>query len=363
MRTFKVFLTEGGNVDLGDGLEADRIDMTRLNRKDFVLSIVRALRLFSKEFKATTNFRLFGYKVWTSGSTEALFNLKGISDDDFRKHKPSVGDIDVQVDKNLQPYLSPFLGVARGKTYGDAKLLGAKESAGTSVSLWQFPRYNNIRVQVDFEYVDFAKGRPTEWAKLSHSSSWQDMQQGVKGVFHKYIIQAIDARNLREVYLMSPKGKSMKKTKITNIAFSVIRGVRLKYEPVLDDKGNHMQKEGLFVYKEQPTSQSNYVTDINEMFKILFGQYPTGQDLSNFNSFTGIAELIHKNFKRDEKAKILLGFAHSLWDTKRGQRMYRGDPNRDLAEKSVAFDILLKLWKVNPGIDVEKMQREYYKAY
>jgi hypothetical protein len=362
VKPFSVFLAEGGNVDLGGGLEADKIDMTRLNRKDLVLSIVRALRLFSKDFKAATNMRLFGYKVWTSGSTEALFNLKGITDADFVKHKPLVGDIDVQVDANLQTFLTPFLGVARGKTYGDGKLLGSKQSAGTSVTLWDFPKYKT-RIQIDFEYVDFAQGRPTAWAKLSHSSSWTDMQQGVKGVFHKNIIQAIDARNLREVYLMSPKGKSMKKTKITNIAFSVVRGVRFKYEPVLDDKGNHMQKDGLFVYKEQSTSQSNYVTDINEMFKILFGFYPTGADLEAFNSFTGIAELIHKNFKRDEKQMILFGFVHSLWDTKRAQRMYRGDPNRDLAEKSTAYNILQNLWKVDPGVDVEKMKKAYYQAY
>lgn len=356
MISFKRFLAEGGNVDLGGGLSASRINMCDVDRKTLVVDIVRSLRIFSADFKRTTGFRLFGAKVFTSGSTEHLFNLKGITDEDFKKVKPAVGDIDVQIDKSLESFVIPFVAMNKGNTFGKGKLLGHKTSAGTVITLWKFECYGG-NIQVDLELVDFADGRPTEWSKLSHSSSWADMQEGVKGVFHKYLIQAIDARNLREVYIQSPAGKKMKKQQITNIAFSVTRGVRFKYKPVLNERGEQKQVDGLFVYTEMPTSESNFVTDPNEMLKILIGKQPSTQDRQDFDSFTGLLDMLKRHFTKVELKKVGDGFTNALWGKGR-QALYRGDQNRDLEEKTVAFNLMKKRWGVR--IKPDPLIKQYY---
>jgi hypothetical protein len=79
-----------------------------------------------------------------------------------------------------------------------------------------FKEYGNVFPQVDFEASEYEmqddsltgkqKFYPTEWAKFSHNSHWEDIQAGIKGVFHKYLLRAITSTltKLPNAVLLTP---------------------------------------------------------------------------------------------------------------------------------------------------------------
>ena len=110
MITFKdflingIFLTEGGNITFDDGkLFAESIDLTKIKRKElqeYFKSFFNSLNnysykeqkdyIFDKKILNTTDF--------LSGSAKHFFD-NSISDEHFLNIKNSLGDIDIQLDK------------------------------------------------------------------------------------------------------------------------------------------------------------------------------------------------------------------------------------------------------------------------
>lgn len=363
----KVILTEGGNVEI-DGIAAQRLDLNKVSRSKVVAEIDTALKLINSAFNKMYgvplwNPKLIANKEFLSGSAFHFFNLQ-IPDDQFTKIKSSVGDIDTMVDKDLAEKAKDFLTKATGKQFGPAKLIGFKPNPGqdTLISLWQF---NNppVAVQVDMELVDYDKGSPTDWSKFSHSSAWEDLSVGVKGVFHKFLLRSLTHKDAEDRYIQMKT--KLKKVNASNLAFAVTGGVREKFAPVIDPKTKKpaVAADGIGIYREIPASESNYVNDIKGMFTLLIGRKPAKGEEKYLGSFVGLLALINKYFTQEDKIKITSAFTALLFSPA-AQQLYKGDPATDKREKEIALNKLIEVLKVPVDkSELAKTLADYYSKY
>lgn len=364
MITFKNFLAEGGNVQIGD-VSAERIDLSKIDRNSIVTRINRTLQLVNLLFQKQHglplwNKELFSSKKFLSGSAFHFFN-KAISTPEFVKYKNTVGDIDTQVDKAQEKNIESFLKSITGQRFGYVTFIGYKKSVGQFITLWQFSS-PKINIQIDIELVDFNEGQPTEWSQFSHSSDWADMKEGVKGVFQKYLVRAFTTKTLREIIVLKGKKEVPTKMMSTDLAFSVNQGLRQKLTPVMDN-GKHRTIDGLQVYKEIPTKDSTYVSDLAVVFEILFGVKPKPVEIEMFGSFVGGLQLAKKYFKPAEQKMLILGFAYTLW-APGAQGLYRGNPEDDQREKNAAFMKMVDTLNVTyDKAQIDKMRVAYYENY
>ncbi len=350
-RVIRLPLTEGGNLQLPGGHEAQQIDLKVTNRAIIVPILNQVLNAINSDFAKKYKKPLWSPELlqsgeFLSGSSLHFFNVKGIPDEQFVVKKPKVGDIDTQVDKEHEANLEDYLNSVQGQVVGPSKFLGFKRGNEQFSSLWELTDVP-IKVQIDLEFVDYAEGKPTSWSQFSHSSSWDDLQAGIKGVFHKYLMRAFTTNTLRQRYIMTKTGKIQAKPIVsTDVAFAVSSGkgggMRQKYAPALDpDTGKQIEKDGIPVFKEIKPEDSTYVSDIGGMFEMIFGQPPKdAAEEKMLWSFTGGVQLAKKLLSPEAKQKLATGFVMTLFGPA-AQGLYRGDPERDKAEKLVALNTML----------------------
>lgn len=366
MISFKQFLLlEGGNVII-DNEEAERIDLSKHDRSLIVPAITALLKSVNAAFtkKAGSplwNAALFANKSFLSGSAFHFFATEQIPDEKFKKVKPSVGDIDTQVDRAQKTAIDAFLSSSKGQTIGPAKLIGHKVSGEQFISLWHLSKFN-INIQIDFELVDFAEGAPTAWAQFSHSSDWGDMTKKLKGVAHKMLLRALSAPKLMSVVIKAKTARGKDKEVLSaSHAFSVTHGIRKKLKPVLDDAGKQLSVNGKPAYHEMSTSESEGVTDLHQIYEYFFGAAPSRSDLKKFGSFTGLIDLIKTKLPKEDWVKIADGFVNTLWGAG-AQGLYRGDGLKDNEEKTAMVSILCDELGVS-STKYATTKEEYYKAY
>lgn len=365
MLRFRRFLAEGGNVKVGE-IQAQHIDLTKVDRKKMVDSIVSSLLRMNQMFE-----KKFGIPLWSdtnyikngkvfSGSSEHFINLT-IPDEEFVKAKPRVGDIDVQVDKNLSDQVDAFL--VKGLKMGQFEYVGRSATAIGQISALFKTNYKkeDLYVQMDFEFVDFNKlGMPTDWSRFSRSSSWEDIKVGVKGVFHKYLFGSIDFAHQTDVIVLKGKREKAVKEKIHALAFSAAKGLRYKYEAVIEN-GKIKKMNGLPVFKELSTKDAKSINNLRVMFQMLFAKDPSKKEIGEMGSFTGLIQLIKKNFSKQEQKRIVDEFIARTVG-KGAQKLYRGDPVTDLQAKSAAINYLVQQLGYKPSI-LDKTINDYYSVY
>lgn len=371
MLSFKKFLKEqelllcGGNVAIDDNF-ADRIDLQKIDRTKIVKVLNDCLAQINSAFEKSFglplwNEKLFKSKEFLSGSAFHFFDLQTIDDAEFAKIKSTVGDIDTQVDGNMAPMVKEFLDKSKGQTFGSLTLIGYKSSGGQYISLWKFPEFD-INVQIDLELVEFDKsGNPSPWSQFSHSSTWDDLKAGIKGVFSKVLYSSLTAPKAKKIVVKAKtaRGKDQIITK-SELSFSVLKGLRNKYEPILDSRGEQVYENGLPTYRELSTSESDNITDLTMIFNIFFGQLPTSAELKQMSSFVGTLELI-KQYMSSDVNKIADKFVDKLWGVG-AQGLYRNNPSQDLIEKSAALSILCAEFGLNPK-QYDDIKIDYYKKY
>lgn len=368
-------LLEGGNLEVG-GKQAHQIDLNKLNRSKMTATLNQLISSIDSAYK-----KMFGDHLWSpdvlkkqnflSGSSSHFFNVQGISDSDFVSKKSRVGDIDTMVDKTKEANLEQFLKTMTGQQIGPATLVGFKPGNEQFSSLWSLTD-PEINVQIDLEFVDYEQDAPTDWSRFSHSSSWQDLQAGVKGVFHKFLIQSLAALTQREFLLRKLVGRGKARAEqdvpttdnLYSFAISSKEGggLRSKYEPVLDDNGEPLVVDGLPVMKEAPTA--GYIKDISKIFSTLLGKriQDPAKVREQLWSFTGLAQLLAKSLNPKEKQRVFTAFLKKTV-MPGAQGLYKNDPARDIAEKSVAIDVLLKTLGIKPTDDVEQLKQQYQQNY
>lgn len=344
----------GGNV-IFNGVAADSIDLTKHNRTDVIENIYFSLFSVSKSYQTMFNIplwdnELFNTRGFFSGSSTHLFS-PCLSTKEIIDNKPYVNDIDVQVDKTFSDNIQQFLSENIGQSFKDLILFGFKKSAGQFITLW-FSNSLQLHVQIDFELVDFENGKPTEWSRFSHSSSWDDILLNIKGFHHKYLLQSMMASDKEPIIILTGKKRTPKPTNKSKWAFSVQRGLRLRYvetDQIID---------GLKVYDELETKDSVFYTDLETISNKLF---PI-DDNTTYNfiwSFIDIVDYLKLYKSETEQLAIVNDFFDRMFGDK-VQMIVRDDLETDRILKMHGFEYILKQLNIDldqylPLID------EYYK--
>jgi hypothetical protein len=344
---------------------------------------------FAKKYKQPIwSPALLGSKQFLGGSSLAFFDTTGISDAEFLKHKPKVGDLDTQCDVNLKPQLQEFLDSIRGKHVGNATFLGYTNAAEqfNALFLLDDPKVNGepvIKMQIDFEFGEYAQGSPTEWYRFSHSSDWADISRGVKGVFHKWLFRALTGT----VSSSTKYVVDVKKTKTTvspepvtdnNLSFAVASGqgggMSIKYEPYKDPATGKSKKDGVPLMRLIPSAQREYVQNLAQQFELLFGQEPDRDELKLQQSFIGTCQLMNKYLDEEQKQQTVKYLIDICFEPGQAQMIDRDDPDSDRDVKFAAIDAMLIGDKQNkPALTVSnakalraeavKMQAAYAQDY
>jgi hypothetical protein len=392
-KNFAQFILEGGNarvIDRETGktiARAEKIDLKVFKRSQFINDMVDMLEklndLFEKEEgrKIWKNFKVVRSGEAFSGSTEFFVNLD-IPDEEFIKHKPAIGDVDVIIPKAVSEDFEKFMPTLEGKQLTSHITYMGQDRAdfGTTwLAVFKYKRGGDeVNFQIDFEYGDWNEKdeSPSDWAKFSHNSAWEDISTGLKGVHHKFlIINLARALSKREDIVIATPSSTPEKIKLAGgkkgdqvprlLAFSVDRGLRVKYEQMKDANGDPIEMDGKLVFKEIETSKSSYIKNVDEIYAFIFGEEPTKKELEEFKSFTGLANLIKKKVSK-ENIKDLFQFV--LQENLFGKRAQILEKNNPTLDAKVKWAMVNKLFEVFPYLkdredEVIEMSEEYYKNF
>ena len=300
----KKIISEGGNLSSqspgwkgAQDVAADEIDLKVHNRSFMVGLLDKLLHDIDNAFKATYKKSLWSKellqnKQFLGGSSLHFFNTKGISDEEFVKHKPKVGDIDTQTNKELEPEIEQFLNTITGKKVGDAVFLGFSRGNEQLNGLFQFED-PPIKIQIDFEFGRYAPetNAPDNWYKFSHSSAWNDVQAGIKGVMHKYLYRALAKAGPTTKYVAKLEGRGKARAMSisgpvtdANFSFAVASvgggGVRAKYKPYIDpETGQEKIIDSIPVMEPVNPADSEYIQNLSQQFELFFNHQPDTGDL------------------------------------------------------------------------------------
>ena len=417
-------ISEGGNVRVeynGTEVGADKIDITKYDRKKLVDDLTKSLQLVSKEFQKKTKTKLLHSDMLKNlpGSGQLLFDLSKIEDAELEQHKPTFGDLDIFVPIQVMPQLYMFLQNSVDTTFYKMKYLGAKKLKAESLqnkkpkqinSIWEYDATNSkkvegapdsFKIQIDLVSVAMGAEGPAEFEHFSRSAPLEDLRVGVKGLFHKYILRAIvkimtmmksfsiitpgsyskyveaspkNEKELKEFLASKAFKLSTSADKLEGKAalntFSILYGVRNKYSPVLKYDGKPLVIDGKTVYREISPDESTKIGDIGGIYKYIFGGEPTEEEKEKLKSYTGIISLLKEKATKEQNIKIFnllatLLFSNEEDDSGAAQELYRDDPESDKKYKMAALNEFVKqfpelktqLKEINKRADI------YYAGY
>ena len=192
MFKFKQYLLEGGNIKVGPkGQETSAAPMriTAKNRGERREDAHGALSAIHDAFHKEHGAHLFGKDKAHlksghiySGSTHDFMG-NHVDHGEFAKHKPHVGDIDVQVHKDHKDKLEHTL--KPGRKFGKYTVVGTKKHGNEISAVMKHP--SGEHHQFDFQGTH----KPgSESDRFLHSSHWEDTKAGIKGAHHKILINA-----------------------------------------------------------------------------------------------------------------------------------------------------------------------------
>jgi len=369
---------------------ADKIDMRSVDRttfkKDFVAAMIALDELHRSRFgepiwPAKTRNSVLSSGEAFNGSSEHLFSNK-VSDDDFSTHKPVVGDVDLTVPSERIESIFELLTDIEGQSITDkVSYVGQNRAASAGHQINSLFAYSPTQkssplfVQIDFEAVEYAAGKPDEFSKFSHSSSWQDITVGVKGVFHKYLLRSLAsmASTNPDVVLLTDKSPlqppekiKVKKTTspVTLLSFSVDRGLRTTAVQQFLPDGSPVMVAGKLAYKEISTSDSTYVRTKTEIFSLLFGTVPSASELIQLDSFTGVLRLMKDHLDDGQVEEVYLDTVQEkLYGS--GQALDLSNPSADMSAKSAALTRFQEEFPFLKSHDnmLKDLQQKYYASY
>ena len=360
-KAYNPLITEGGNVSStspgwqGEAdQEAEEIDL-KIHNRDFMVGQIRALlSAQDDDFNAKYGRYIWGPELLKSGkmfsgSSLQFFDIESVSTQDFmnKLKKVKVGDIDTQVDQSIGDQLTEWLKSIIGKKVGNGTFLGFNSSLS---SIW---RLDNppVRIQVDYELgpYDTETNSPTEWFAYSHSSHYDDMAAGIKGVFHKYINRALTSgkKSTKYVARVLKKGVKISDEPVTDSDYSFAvtssqgGGLSKKYIPYVDPAtGEPAEKNGIPIMQLVDTKERTYIQDLDKHFELLFGRKRTLADRRLQGSFVGTIQLMNQSLSQEQNVEIANAFLDILFG--RGAQMItKDDPERDRDIKFAAVDMML----------------------
>lgn len=342
--------------------QAQELDL-RVHERSYVVDVLSDLLhkindVFARQYKEPLwHENSVQAQKFLSGSTVKFFDRK-IPDEEFVRIKPTVGDIDTQAPDKHAETIKQFLTSLIGKRVGTAKFIGFNPGNNQYISIWEVLLKDlPVKLQIDFEYGehDPETGLPTPWQEYSHSSSWEDLSAGIKGVFHKYIDRALPyATSVSTKYVARVLKTS---TKISdepvtdsNYSFAVSGegggGVSQKYVPYNDpNTGQPMVKNGIPVMQLLPTSSRQYIKNLGQQFEIFFGRKPTKQDQQLKNSFIGTVQLATKYLNDEQRTELFRRFVNICFEPG-VQMINKSNPAKDRDIKMAAIDYMIANMKL-----------------
>lgn len=374
----------GGNVQVlskgGEMVSADKINLKSYGRQKFIKDARELFLALNTIAEATNNRKIWPDEsiilnsiVYNGSSSFAL--SQDFEDRDILGVKPNLGDIDIAVPKERNVDLFGVLEKLQGKRVTqNVSFVGMNrtniKSLGTQINaVFKFSGEVETFVQVDFEFLEFENSAPTEWARFSHSSSFEDAKIGVKAVHHKYLLRAmIGAMSVRpDIVVATPKSspdnvKLSKKDEVVRmLKFSVDHGVRIAYSPFLREDGSQVYYGNKRVYKEIPTKDSTYEKTLEGIFSLVFGE-PNSKEVKELWTFEGLIKLIKRHLKPAQIEETKLRYFEMLWGSQ-GQKLVRGDAEEDAEIKSSGWVYFIdKLGLSNPP-QFEQRLEHYYANY
>jgi len=221
------------------------------------------------------------------GSSEFLFApISKLTDKEYNAYKPKTGDIDLLVPKDKIESLFNLLNRMRMKAITDKiffvghnKLTVAqiREEQINAIFEYSVPG-RSFLFQVDFVFVPFDQnGKPFEEEKFLRGSSWEDIQQGIKGIGHKLLLQSLtsDVKKISygSVFIATPGSKPEKIRLSTSFPKSLPRiGV---VGELTEDTPNTISDFKNFIGQKLPNSN---LTD--KEIEVLFKLYHTLKKVS-----------------------------------------------------------------------------------
>ena len=361
MRFADYLILEGGNVEainkLGHSKYADKIDLRKFKITDFRNEFYNLFKELNKKYKAKfkeplwANETILKNGVAFNGSTSYIMNPE-LDPEEILKHKTHAGDLDIMIPKETMTNLWDLLHSLEGKKIGNFTYFGNnrpnRDATGTQInSLFIYHhKEGDISCQIDFEASEFENHQPTDWARFSHGSSFEDAQVGIKALHHKLLLRAmVGAMSANpNIVIATPASTAEKVTlkKSTEVPrmqqFSVDRGLGFGLEPLLDKNGNIVVMNGKQVYKEKKGDANRYVQDLGEIFQHIF---KTKENMSKFHSFVGIIELIKKHCDKKTIADTHKRYFEILFG-KSAQVIESFSPEDDAQVKLAGFNYFLK---------------------
>lgn len=373
----------GINKKTGEETRAEKIPIRKIGRKEFTSKFIEVFKELNKIFKKEN-----GVYLWVdeknlenglqfNGSTSYIFD-QSIPDAELLKHKETAGDLDIIVPEGFKSEVWHMLDKLEGKEIiKGVTYVGSNKATVSSIGeqincVFKTDFGNGLIVpsQCDFEFLPVdSKGTPSEWAKFSHSSSFEDAKAGVKAVHHKYLIQSlIGGASIRDdVVIVTPaatplnyesKIKAMKPNDLPRmLKFSVGKGIGAAYEIMRDSEGNVLKIDGKEVYREMKPAERTYETTVAEIYKLAFARLEDHpEDVKKFNSFVGIIDLMKKYLNKTQIENTHKRYVEKLW-LNPGQVLERGDAEGDYQVKISGYNYFLKNFKFKPE---QKIIDNYY---
>ena len=363
--TFSPFIIiEGGNASVGN-IRANKTDMKMFGREYFkntLLSIFKKLdELYFKSYKEHLFINFNNFEEFVTGSSKFIFD-KSISDEEFIKYKPFVGDVDISIDrKKIKNLLELLNNNENALIIKDVIFVGStkdniKSEESQINSLFKISKNKHItNLQIDFEGSEYKDNKPSQFSKFSHSSNWEDIKDGFKGVCHKFLLRALakSVSNMNDFIMVTPKSSfdnykisTSNKNSKSLLSFSVSKGLRTKYIPVKNISGEILKINGKTAYKEDlDTSTEKYDRNINSIFLKLFNVKPKKNDIEFFKSFKGCIELINKYSSKKIKEDIISNLLNGVMI----QGLERDNPKGDMKIKLPLLGALVVKFNSNRG--------------
>jgi hypothetical protein len=383
----------GGNVVVndvtGNRQKAGKADFRKLNRSmfinDFTIFFKRLDVMFLEHsgenlWPAGKLSNLLSSAEIFSGSSVHLFR-KNLSDEEFVEYKPTVGDIDITIPQDKLETFFEFLNSIQGNSITPKiNYIGQKPSTshGQINAIFSYHQNENVQpvnIQIDFEGVGYETDSPSRFVKFSRSSDWGDVRAGVKGVFHKYLLRSI-ATTLStqdDVVLLTPKSpltppEKIKVSAVTDpvhlLSFSVDKGLRTAAEQQFLPDGSPVLVNGKRAFKKVSTETSQYHQEKADIFTLLFGDEPTGNELTLFDSFNGILQIMQDHLSDAEIFDVYVDFVSTkLYGP--GQALDAYEPENDMRAKIPAVNVFKAKFPSLSSYDseLESLIDDYYRKY
>lgn len=345
-------ITEGGNVHLGDKktvpIPIEKRDSRREHVHEFLRSVNKAAghHLFGKEEKALHSHSAY------SGSSRHMMDAS-IATHELGKHKKKFGDVDVMVPHDSEHHLLHAL--KPGSKHGKFHVVGVRKigSQHTAVVRHEDGDHN----QIDFEYKPYKNHEPTKFAQWSQNSHMKDLKTGLKGVFHKHLLNAVTSAHAKHgiIETIGKKKTKHEEGEVREHTFSPNHGLRAKHYPVMKD-GKHVHHGPHGVYSEHKTGEVPYDQDLHSIHHKLFGKKGSSVDIDSMHSFHGTAGLIKKHLHPSTHKKIVHSFIDKMYGKE--ARPLDNDHHEDLKVKEHAIGHLRKHLPAAFDAETNKLHHE-----